>query len=100
MKQPCDTALSLQHPAEGPLVPFLTVLATALRAQAYAEATVGRYVRLSADFSRWLKENTVFCSNRHRLPLLARAMSRYVPRSALFDQGNRNERADYLDLAR
>jgi hypothetical protein len=42
----------------------------------------------------------VFCSKRHRLPLLARAMSRYVPRSALFDQGNRNERADYLDLAR
>jgi hypothetical protein len=31
---------------------------------------------------------------------LARAMSRYVPRSALFYQGNRNERADYLDLAR
>ena len=45
-------------------------------------------------------EGPVLCSNRHRLPLLARAMSRYVPRSALFDQGNRNERADYLDLAR
>jgi hypothetical protein len=43
--------------------------------------------------------DAVFCSNRHRRPLLARAMSRYVPRSALFDQGNRNERADYVDLA-
>ena len=63
MKQSCDTALSLQHPPEGPLVPFLTVLATALRAQAYAEATVGRYVRLSADFSRWLKEKHVALAN-------------------------------------
>ncbi len=45
-------------------------------------------------------DDTVFCSNRHRLPLLARARSRYVPRSALFYQGNRNERADCLDLAR
>ena len=47
-----------------------------------------------------LPNDTVFCSNRNWLPLLARAMSRYVPRSALFYQGNRNERADYLDLAR
>ena len=43
----------------------------------------------------------VFCSNRHRLPLLARAMSRYVRYSSLFEErGNRDERADYLDLAR
>ncbi len=43
----------------------------------------------------------VFCSNRHRRPLLARAMSRYVRYSSLFEErGNPDERADYLDLAR
>ena len=50
--------------------------------------------------SRLAENFPVFCSNRHRRPLLARAMSRYVSRSALFDQGNRNERANYLDFAR
>ena len=51
--------------------------------------------------SKAIEESAVFCSNRHRLPLLARAMSRYVPRSALFEHGNRHDRdADYLDLAR
>ena len=45
-------------------------------------------------------EHAVLCSSHHQLPLLAASVSRYVPRSALFDQGNRNERADYLDLAR
>ena len=68
-----------------------------MRVRNLSPATQRSCIHAVAKFSRFFRAS---CNNRHRLPGLSRAMSRYVPRSALFDQGNRNERADYLDFTR
>jgi integrase/recombinase XerD len=49
----------LLHPPEGPFEPHLNALATSMRNDAYSESTVGRYIRLTAAFSKWLKDNGI-----------------------------------------
>jgi integrase/recombinase XerD len=59
MGEPHKYSTSLRRRPEGPLTPYIDAFSRLLSTQGYSRASILLYTRLVADFSRWLKNNSV-----------------------------------------